>query len=217
MMARSSTTSAEAILIPLTFAADDLACVRGGRLVFEALGFALAPGEALVLRGPNGSGKSTLLRLLAGFLRPAAGRLSWDGQAVPADAPEHRARLHFIGHADPLKPVLSVEENLRFTSALAGGPAAVGAALQGFDLEDLAATPGRFLSSGQKRRTTLARLLASPRPLWLLDEPGVGLDRANRGRLEDAIERHRAGGGQCVLATHGDVAVRDAYILDFAP
>jgi heme exporter protein A len=189
--------------------------VRGGRLVFEALSFLLAPGEALVLRGPNGSGKSTLLRLLAGFLRPAAGSLCWNGEPVPAAAPEHRARLHFVGHADPVKPLLSVAENVRFAGALAGGPAAVAEALEGFALETLAATPGRFLSSGQKRRTTLARLLASPRPLWLLDEPGVGLDRANRARLEAAIARHRAAGGICVLATHGDVAVRDAYVLDF--
>lgn len=200
---------------PGSLAAADLACVRGGRLVFEDLGFTLRPGDALVLRGPNGSGKSTLLRLLAGFLRPTAGWLSWDGVPFAAVAPEHRARLHFVGHADPVKPLLTVAENVRFAAALGGGPAAVAAGLAGFALDDLAATPARFLSAGQKRRTTLARLLANPRPLWLLDEPGVGLDRANRTRLEAAIAAHRAEGGLCVLATHGDVAVRDAYILDF--
>jgi heme exporter protein A len=184
-------------------------------VVFEALGFSLASGEALVLRGPNGSGKSTLLRLLAGFLRALSGRLTWSGEGIAATAPEHRARLHFVGHADPVKPLLSVAENVRFGSALAGGREAVGEALRHFDLESLARTPARFLSSGQKRRTTLARLLASPRPLWLLDEPGVGLDRANRARLESAIAAHRAEGGICILATHGDVAVRDAYVLDF--
>jgi heme exporter protein A len=200
------------------FAAEDLACVRGGRLVFEALEFRLEPGDALTLRGPNGSGKSTLLRLLAGFLRAAAGRLSWGGEEITAAAaaPEHRARLHLVGHADPVKPLLTVAENVRFAGALAGGAAAsVGAALRAFGLEDLAGTPARFLSAGQKRRTTLARLLASPRPLWLLDEPGVGLDRASRAKLEEAIAAHRAGGGICVVATHGDVEVRDAYALDF--
>jgi heme exporter protein A len=218
-MARSSTTSAEATpLSPPLFAADGLACVRGGRLVFEALGFELAPGEALVLRGPNGTGKSTLLRLLAGFLRPAAGSLAWDGAPLPPSSPEHRARLHFVGHADPVKPLLSVFENVGFASAMAGnGSAEVAGALRRFALDELAATPARFLSSGQKRRTTLARLLASPRPLWLLDEPGVGLDRANRDRLEQAIREHRAAGGLCILATHGDVAVEDAYVLDFTP
>ena len=190
--------------------------MRGGRLVFEALSFALAPGDALVLRGPNGSGKSTLLRLLAGFLRPSAGSLAWGGRSCSAEAPEHRARLHFLGHADPLKPLLSVEENLAFAAGLAGGPAALGPALAWFDLERLAATPARFLSSGQKRRANLARLLTGRRQLWLLDEPGVGLDAANRARLEEAVAAHRAGGGICLLATHGDVTVRDAYLLDFA-
>jgi heme exporter protein A len=198
------------------FAAEDLACVRGGRLVFEALEFRLEPGDALALRGPNGSGKSTLLRLLAGFLRATAGRLSWGGEEVTtAGAPEHRARLHLVGHADPVKPLLTVAENVRFAGALAGNAESVGAALRAFGLEGLAGTPARFLSAGQKRRTTLARLLASPRPLWLLDEPGVGLDRASRAGLEEAIAAHRAAGGICVVATHGDVAVRDAYALDF--
>ena len=91
----------------------------------------------------------------------------------------------------------------------------LGPALAWFDLERLAATPARFLSSGQKRRANLARLLAGRRQLWLLDEPGVGLDAANRARLEDAVTAHRAGGGICLLATHGDVSVRDAYVLDF--
>lgn len=190
--------------------------MRGGRLVFQDLGFELVPGEALVLRGPNGSGKSTLLRLLAGFVDAAAGHLAWDGAPVPATAPEHKARLHFVGHVDPVKPLLTVAENVRFAAALSGAEAvATGPALAGFDLLRLADTPARFLSAGQKRRTNLARLLAAGRPLWLLDEPGVGLDAASRGRLEGAIEAHRAAGGSCVLATHGDVAVRDPLVLEF--
>jgi heme exporter protein A len=185
-------------------------------VVFEALSFRLGPGDGLVLRGPNGSGKSTLLRLLAGFLRPSAGSLAWDGATVAADAPEHRARLHFVGHADPLKPLLTVAENLGFAAGLAGGADVIARALAGFGLEAQAATPARFLSSGQKRRANLARLLAGARPLWLLDEPGVGLDTASRALLEAAIAAHRAADGMCLLATHGDVAVRDAYVLDFA-
>lgn len=199
----------------MAFSGSDLACVRGGRTVFEALSFTLEPGDALVLRGPNGSGKSTLLRLLAGFLRASAGSLAWAGRICAPESPEHRARLHFLGHADPLKPLLSVEENLAFAAGLAGGVSAVAPALAWFDLERLAATPARFLSSGQKRRANLARLLAGRRQLWLLDEPGVGLDAANRARLEDAVAAHRAGGGICLLATHGDVSVRDTYVLDF--
>ncbi len=214
--ARSSTISAEDALTEAGFVAEDLACVRGGRLVFAALGFDLDPGDALLLRGPNGSGKSTLLRLLAGFLRPSEGQLRWGGEATDADAAEHRARLHFIGHADPVKPLLTVAENLDFAAAVAGGAGGpLDGALARFDLGGFARTPARFLSSGQKRRSNLARLLASPRPLWLLDEPGVGLDVANRTRLEESITAHRETGGICILATHGDVAVRDAYVLDF--
>ena len=184
--------------------------------MFEALSFALESGDALVLRGPNGSGKSSLLRLLAGFLQPRAGKVAWRGVACAPDAPEHRGRLHFLGHADPLKPLLSVAENLAFAAGMAGGRVAAGPALAWFDLERLADTPARFLSSGQRRRANLARLLAGRRELWLLDEPGVGLDAANRVRLQEAIAAHRAGGGLAVLATHGDVSVPDAYVLDFA-
>jgi heme exporter protein A len=184
--------------------------------VFESLSLELAAGDALVLRGPNGSGKSTLLRLLAGFLRASAGSLAWAGRVCAPESPEHRGRLHFLGHADPLKPLLSVAENLAFASGLAGGAPDLGPALAWFGLERLAATPARFLSSGQKRRANLARLLAGRRELWLLDEPGVGLDAANRARLEEAVAAHRAGGGICLIATHGDVGVRDAYVLDFA-
>jgi heme exporter protein A len=201
---------------PASFAADELACIRGGRLVFEALSFALVPGDALVLRGPNGSGKSSLLRLLAGFLRTSAGAISWDGHACSPESPEHRGRLHFLGHSDPLKPLLSVAENLAFAAGLGGGAAVIGPALAWFDLEGLAATPARFLSSGQRRRANLARLLTGRRKLWLLDEPGVGLDAANRQRLQDAIAAHRTHGGIAVLATHGDVSVSHPYVLDFA-
>jgi heme exporter protein A len=199
---------------PALLAAREVACRRGGRTVFEHLDLALRPGEALVLRGPNGSGKSSLLRLLAGLLRPLAGRIDWHGRPIGDDPPAHRARLHYVAHADALKPALTARENLEFAAALAGGPATVTAALAGFGLEALADLPARFLSSGQRRRLTLARLLATARALWLLDEPGVGLDRASRERLEAAIARHRAGGGICVVATHGDVAVTDPLVLD---
>jgi heme exporter protein A len=199
-----------------TFAGEELACRRGGRLVFEALSFRLEPGDALLLRGPNGSGKSSLLRILAGFVRPAAGRVSWGGADVADDLPAYRAHVGLVAHADAVKPLLSVAENLRASAGLLGAPADLAPALDGFDLVSLEGTLGRFLSSGQRRRAALARLLAAPRPLWLLDEPGVGLDRASRGRLETAIAAHREGGGICVVASHGDVAVTDPLVLDFS-
>ncbi len=189
--------------------------MRGGRTVVASVSFALEAGDALVLRGANGSGKSSLLRLLAGFLAPAAGELLWRGEAVAMDMAEHRARLHYLGHQDGLKAALTAHESLAFAAALAGaGQERIEAALAAFDLAAHAASPVRFLSSGQRRRLALARLIAARRPLWLLDEPGVGLDRASRLRLEAAIAEHCRAGGLCVVASHGDVAVEAPLVLD---
>ena len=189
--------------------------MRGGRRVFAGLSVSLGPGEVLVLRGPNGSGKSSLLRLLAGFLAPAGGELVWAGAKVAEDAAAHRLRLHYVGHADALKGALTARENLAFAAALSGAAGdRVAGALEGFDLLALADLPARFLSAGQKRRVALARLLTGRRPLWLLDEPGVGLDAESRARLEQALAEHRRAGGLAVLAAHGDVAVEDALVLE---
>jgi heme exporter protein A len=202
------------------FEGRNLTCVRGERRVFEGLSFALAEGGLLVLTGPNGSGKSSLLRLMAGFLRPADGALFWAGAPVADDPDAQRARLQYLGHLDAVKPVLSAAENLAFWAALHGGGAAEAArALDGFDLSALAAVPGRMLSAGQKRRVALARLLAAPAELWLLDEPTVGLDRASLVRLTGAIAAHRAQGGRVAVATHTALDAPDAEILaldDFA-
>lgn len=196
--------------------AEDLGCVRGGRPVFAGVAFTLEAGEALVLRGPNGSGKSSLLRLLAGFLAPAAGLIAWQGEDVRRDLAAHRTRVHYVGHADGVKTVLTVRENLAFAIRLAGGRVGdLDAALDRLALRPLADLPARLLSAGQRRRLALARLFAAPRPLWLLDEPGVGLDHASRARLEEAIDTHRAGGGVAVLATHGDVDPQGAHTLEF--
>jgi heme exporter protein A len=155
------------------------------------------------------------LRLLAGFLRPAAGRLAWAGQPVADDLPAYRARLHYVGHANAIKGVLRVRENLAFATRIRGQAAcSIDAALETFGLAGLADGPARQLSAGQQRRLALARLLATPRDLWLLDEPAVGLDGANRARLEQAVASHRTGGGMAVIATHGDGAVDRPLILE---
>jgi heme exporter protein A len=199
------------------FAADDLACVRGGRLVLAGVTFALAAGEIMLLRGPNGAGKSSLLRLLAGFLAPSAGALWWRGRPAFEDPAEHRARLHLIGHRNAIKGALTARENLGFAAALAGAPAArLEGALEGFELAPLADVPAAYLSAGQQRRLALARLLASPRPLWLLDEPDAGLDAANRAHLARAVAAHRADGGIAVIATHGELAVAAPHVLELA-
>lgn len=197
------------------FEADGLACRRGGRLLIEAADWRLAPGDALLLKGANGSGKSSLLRLVAGFLRPAGGSLRHDGLDVFADLPHWRSLLHLIGYQEGLKPSLTVAENLAIVTALLGGTVArCGAALDRFGLAALADTPARFLSSGQRRRVALARLVAVSRPIWLLDEPATGLDVKNRGRLEELIDAHRKRGGIAVVASHGDVALGAPHILD---
>jgi heme exporter protein A len=198
-----------------TLQAEGLACRRGGRLLLGAVDWRLEPGDALLLRGANGSGKSSLLRLVAGLLRPGAGHLAHAGQDVFADLSHWRTLLHLVGYQDGLKPSLTVAENLGAMSALLGGRVDwLDAALDRFGLTDLADTPARFLSSGQRRRTGLARLVAAPRPIWLLDEPGTGLDAKNRVRLETLIGEQRARGGIVVAASHGDVALSDPHVLD---
>jgi len=193
--------------------------VRAGRPVFAGVSFTLEPGDALLLRGPNGSGKSSLLRMLAGFLPPAAGQLTWQGAPTAHDLTQHRSRLCYLGHADGVKSGLTVRENLLFGVALRHGSAAAGAdpvtaALERFDLAALGDTPGRYLSAGQRRRVALARLLTDQRPLWLLDEPGVGLDAASRARLESVLVDHREQDGMVALASHGDTTVGDAKVLE---
>ena len=180
--------------------ADGLAAFRGERLVFRDLAFSVSAGEALVLAGPNGSGKSTLLRLLAGLVRPIAGRLLWNEQDVLADLAEHATRVAYVGHQDAVKPGLTVTENLRFASRLTGR--SIVDALTAVNLAELADLPARMLSAGQKRRLALSRLALSTAPIWLLDEPTLGLDTASIARFGTLLAGHRAQGGIVVAATH---------------
>jgi heme exporter protein A len=187
--------------------AEDLACRRGERLVFAGLSFRLPPGGALVLTGANGSGKTSLLRLLSGLIAPASGRLAWGETLIADDVAEHRARLHYVGHQDGIKPGMTPRETLVFWAALRGRevrPDApmLAAALAAFALDPVADWPCRWLSAGQRRRLALTRLLVIPAPLWLLDEAFSALDDDNRVRLEQAIAMHRAAGGRVALATH---------------
>ena len=194
--------------------AHDVACIRGERPVFSGVSFRLAPGGALALVGPNGAGKSSLLRILAGLLRPAGGTLAWDGEPLDEDWAAHRARLHYVGHLDAVKPTLTVAETLEGWAHLRGAARAAPCALAALGIEALADVPGRFLSAGQRRRLALARLLATPAPLWLLDEPTVTLDSDAAARVAALIEAHRVGGGMAVVATHGEIALEGAARLD---
>lgn len=182
---------------------DNLACARGGLTVLEGVSFEVSARSALVLRGPNGSGKTTLLRTLAG-LQPAV-----SGEVFGAED-----TVAYAGHADGLKGTLSVAENLMFWASLFGfGDIAL--ALDAFELRDLERRPAQSLSAGQKRRLGLARLLVTGRPVWLLDEPTVSLDVAAVGLFGRAVERHLAGGGIAVIATHIDLGI-DADVLDLS-
>jgi heme exporter protein A len=203
------------------FAGQDLACLRGERLVFTGLSFRVAAGETLLLRGPNGSGKSSLLRCMAGLLGPIAGTQTWNGQPVEGDAEGHRARLRYLGHQDAVKPALTVRENLGVWQQLHAvrDAAAIGKALADLAVDHLADLPARLLSAGQRRRVALARLLVVPAALWLLDEPTTALDDDSVERFAAMVRRHRANGGMVVLSTHGDPGVGgDVLALaNFAP
>jgi heme exporter protein A len=195
----------------MRIAAHELTCVRGGRLVFSGLSFALAPGEMLLVTGPNGAGKSSLLRLLAGLLKPARGTLTVDG-ADPALRPIG-AELHLVGHRDGVKAALTVARNLFFWRDFLGGTGDVKQALAAFGLSALADAPAALLSAGQRRRLALARLLVASRPLWLLDEPGAALDAEGRAKVSTLITAHCGAGGIAVVAGHGEVALPQARAL----
>ena len=192
--------------------AEGLAAFRGERLVFSAVDFTVEPGGALVLTGPNGSGKSTLLRLVAGLVPAAAGRLLWHGEDAFSDLVAHGARVAYLGHQDAVKPGLTAAENLRFW----GGREAVTRALVALDLAPLRDLPARMLSAGQKRRLALARLTLSAAPIWLLDEPTLGVDAASVERFGGLLAAHRTSGGLVVAATHLPLPLPGAATLAMA-
>ena len=191
-----------------------MACIRGERPVLSGVSFRLEPGGALALLGSNGSGKSSLLRILCGLLRPAGGTLTWDNTPIDGDWPAHRSRLHYVGHLDAVKPTLSAAENLESWARFRGAARAAPGALEALGIEELADVPGRYLSAGQRRRLALARVVATPAPLWLLDEPTVTLDAESAGRVDNMIAAHRADGGMVIVATHGEIALEGAERLD---
>lgn len=189
---------------------NELACVRSGRPVFSKVTFALGSGEALLVLGPNGAGKSSLLRLLAGLLRPAAGRIELFGGHPELTLAE---QAHYVGHLDPVKPSLTVRENLAFWARYLGGAKDLKSALTTLGLEALADLPGEFLSAGQRRRLSLSRLIAVERPVWLLDEPTSSLDEAGRARFAEIMRGHLSRGGIIVTATHDAIGLGAAREL----
>lgn len=186
---------------------SDLAVARGGLVVLEGVSFTLSPGEALILRGSNGVGKTTLLRTVAGLQPPAAGRVS-----APPES------LAYASHADGLKSALSVTENLSFWAAVHGlGRDRLEHALEAMDLTRLRERRAAQLSAGQKRRLGLARMLVTGRPVWLLDEPTVSLDQHSVGLFARVVREHLAAGGSALIATHIDLGLSEARVLELDP
>lgn len=199
-----------------TFAATELACVRGERLVFTGVGFAIASGGALLVRGPNGTGKSSLLRVCAGFVPASAGQLTWNGRPVTKEWDAQRARTTYVGHLDAVKPAFTVAENLGFWASLGGRTADAGA-LAPLALDHLHDLPAAYLSAGQKRRLNLSRLSVSTAALWLLDEPTSSLDDVSTAALLAVLAAHQARGGMAIIATHHDLPLPNVSVLRLGP
>ena len=192
--------------------ASSLASIRGGREVFAGLNFSLSSGEALMVTGRNGSGKSSLLRMIAGLLCVSEGRIVLsDAEAVPAE------QAHYLGHQDAIKNSLSVGENLQFWADYLGSREAIEPALQAVELMPLAGLPAAYLSAGQRRRLSIARLVAVKRPLWLLDEPTSALDAPSQKRLAELMRVHLTGGGMIVAAAHGSIGLERTRELMLGP
>ena len=189
---------------------NNLECIRGDRSLFSELGFSLEAGELLHLQGHNGSGKTTLLRTLCGLIAPSAGAVNWNGRNIRRQREEFASEMLFLGHLNGLKDDLTAVENLRILCQLDGLDADVEELWQVLEEmglyghEDL---PVRVLSQGQKRRVSLARLLLSKAPLWLLDEPFTALDKAAVEFLQTVIVDHIKQGGLVILTTHQDLAL----------
>jgi heme exporter protein A len=206
----------------LTLSASALTCQRGGRTVFRDLDFAVTAGEALLVTGRNGAGKSSLLRMIAGLIRIAGGTLSLAGGDAERSIGE---QAHYLGHSDALKPSLTVAENLAFWIAWLGGKGDPSSdlssdlssdpnqALGTVGLDSLVTLPAAYLSAGQRRRLSIARLIAVKRPLWLLDEPTSALDTASQAMLLDLMRTHVRRGGIVVAATHLPLGLEDAREL----
>jgi heme exporter protein A len=196
---------------PPHLAVLDLECSRGDRLLFSELNFDLTTGQLLQIEGANGSGKTSLLRILCGLSRPSAGAVHWRGRDVLDQRALYFSEMAYLGHALGIKPELSAVENLRVSLALAGVPFRSDDLFRALEMTGLGGCedmPARSLSAGQKQRIALARILACPALLWILDEPFTALDVTGIALLRGLLEKHLEQGGMAVLTSHQVVAVR---------
>jgi len=188
---------------------EGLAVSRGDRGLFRGFDLQLAAGEAVALTGPNGAGKTSLLRAIAGFIRPDAGHLGFRGETGSIDSEDaRRSGIHLLGHHDGLKSGRTARDELLFQVGWTGGdPASALAAAETLGLRRVLDLAVRHLSAGQRRRLALARLIASPRPMWLLDEPLAPLDAEHRALFGELMAAHLAGGGLVLAAVHDPLPI----------
>lgn len=197
----------------------DIAVFRGEHCLFSGLNLALGSGQVLQVSGDNGSGKTTLLRGLCTFVPLEQGEIRWRGSTLPRDRDRYFSELTYLGHHEGLKGDLSVQENLRASASLSASDlTAIPAAIERVGLQAQAGLPCRSLSAGQRRRVSLARLLISDTPLWILDEPLTSLDRHGKSLVESLLVEHVAGGGLVVYTTHQPLSLQqcDVQILNMS-
>lgn len=190
---------------PISLDAPALCCLRGGVEIFDGLDLSCGPGSAIVLKGRNGAGKSSALLTLAGHIPQNRKSFQWIG-LDPDQSPA--ALMHFLGHLPAIQNGLTVHENLAFWCTVHGGdPGRIEAALKAASLDSIAQLPCETLSAGQTRRLALARLIAIPRPVWLLDEPTATLDSQGADWVGSLILSHLGSGGMAVIASHLEIGI----------
>lgn len=197
----------------MSLSARNLSCIRQDRLIFKNVDFSVNPGEVLWIQGKNGAGKSSLLRIMAGLLKPVKGRILWNGEDVLKQSEGYQGQFRYIAHRDALKPALTGAENLKFWARYLDNDN-VDAAIAEFDLQKIANVPVGIMSAGQKKRTNLARLVACPAPLWILDEPVSSLDMHYIELFKQQLTKHITAGGMALLATHQDLDLDFIQTLD---
>lgn len=194
--------------------AENLSVVRGEDLIFSGLGFSVGTSEALIVSGPNGAGKSTLLRAIAGLLPLEAGTLNLENKSAEFGEAKLPELCHYLGPGNAMKPALNVEENLSFWQEFDGQPhLEIDEALEMVGLEGLGPVPFAHLSTGQRRRIGIARLLVSYRPVWLLDEPTSGPDAASEAQFSALMQAHLEDDGMIIAATHMPLGLENTRSL----